>query len=132
MSTLSGVLFNRFVARNLSVLSLLVILVLPVMAQPPERSEPSVVTGQGSELVDPGEERKSLNEPVVQRIAVQSGFSAYVPRRWGIISCEVWNPTDQSHKLTIRANWKTEDLTTNAIQFTRNFTVPPKTVRVVS
>ena len=71
MSTLSGVLFNRFVARNLSVLSLLVILVLPVMAQPPERSEPSVVTGQGSELVDPGEERKSLNEPVVQRIAVQ-------------------------------------------------------------
>ena len=72
MSTLSGVLFNRFVARNLSVLSLLVILVLPVTAQPPERSEPSGVTGQGSGLVDPGEERKSLNEPVVQRIAVES------------------------------------------------------------
>ena len=132
MSTLSGVLFNRFVVRNLSVLSLLVLLVLPVMAQSPEESGSSAATEQGSDLVDPGEERKSFNEPVVQRIAVQSGFSAYIPRRWGIISCEVWNPTDQSHKLTIRANWKTEDLTTNAIQFTRNFTVPPKTVRVVS
>lgn len=132
MSYISDVLFHRFVVRNLSVVSLCVLLALPVIAQPPERPGTPVGPGQTGELVDPGPERKPLNEPVVQRIAVQSGFSAYIPRRWGIISCEVWNPTEESHDLTIRANWKTEDLTTNAIQFTRNFTVLPKTVRVVS
>tara|TARA_B100000945_G_scaffold227081_1_gene183745 strand:+ start:1151 stop:3829 length:2679 start_codon:yes stop_codon:yes gene_type:complete len=102
------------------------------MAQLPQDSSSPAGPEQGSALSDPGPQNKPLNEPVVQRIAVQAGFSAYVPRRWGIISCEVWNPTDESHDLTIRANWKTEDLTTNAIQFTRNFTVPPKVVRVVS
>ncbi len=79
MSTLSGVLFNRFVVRNLSVLSLLVLLVLPVMAQSPEDSDALAATGQGSDLVDPGEERKSFNEPVVQRIAVQPVFRLIYP-----------------------------------------------------
>ncbi len=130
MSNSSDSLFQRFALRNISAMSLLILLALPVLAQSPQGD--ATALPQGGELDDPGAEKKPLTEPVVQRIAVQSGFSAFVPRRWGILSCEVWNPTDQSHALTIRANWETEDLTTNAIQFTRNFTVPAKTVRVVS
>ena len=117
---------------HVSMLVCVVILVSPLVAQPPLPSETAPPSNEPAGLVDPGPQMETLTEPVVQRIAVQSGFSAYVPRRWGIISCEVWNPTAKSHEMIIRANWETEDLAKNAIQFTRKFSIPPKTVRVVS
>ena len=117
---------------HVSMLVCVVILVSPLVAQPPLPSETAPPSNGPAGLVDPGPQMETLTEPVVQRIAVQSGFSAYVPRRWGIISCEVWNPTAKSHEMIIRANWETEDLAKNAIQFTRKFSIPPNTVRVVS
>ncbi len=129
-----GLIFRPAV-RLMTVVAMMLGVSLPLLGQPAQDSgtaADSTNTAVSGEMQDPGPQKQNLNEPVVQRIAVQSGFSAYVPRRWGIISCEVWNPTAKSHDMTIRANWETEDPTKNAIQFTRNFTIPPMTLRVVS
>ena len=75
--------------------------------------------------------RKPLTEPVAQRIGVTSGFGSFIPDRWGILSAEVWNPTDREQKMSIKANWETENPADNAVQFTRTFIVPAMTRRVV-
>jgi hypothetical protein len=75
--------------------------------------------------------RKPLTEPVVQRIGVTSGFGSFVPSRWGILSAEVWNPTDREQKMSIKANWETDNPADNAVQFTRTFIVPSMTRRIV-
>ncbi|MEC7566117.1 MAG: hypothetical protein VX738_10580, partial [Planctomycetota bacterium] len=72
-----------------------------------------------------------LDAPVVQRLGVTSGFGSFIPNRWGVLSAEVSNPTDRSQKLTIRANWETDNPANNAVQFTRTFVVPAMTRRVV-
>ncbi len=132
----SGPVVIRMVKCKLSVMAWMCALAIPVLAQPgagdPATAQDSAPAAVDSGIQDPGPDNKPVNEPVVRRIAVQSGFSAYVPRRWGIISCEVWNPTNESQDMTIRANWETEDLAKNAIQFTRNFTIPAYTTRIIS
>ncbi|MFP6588130.1 MAG: hypothetical protein VB814_10820, partial [Pirellulaceae bacterium] len=75
--------------------------------------------------------RKPLTEPVVQRIGVTSGFGSFVPSRWGILSAEVWNPTDREQTMSIKANWETDNPADNAVQFTRTFIVPSMTRRIV-
>jgi hypothetical protein len=77
------------------------------------------------------ETRKPLTEPVVQRIGVTAGFGSFVPSRWGILSAEVWNPTDREQKMSIKANWETDNPADNAVQFTRTFIIPSMTRRIV-
>ncbi|MBT5598589.1 MAG: hypothetical protein HOJ62_08185, partial [Planctomycetaceae bacterium] len=76
--------------------------------------------------------RTPLTEPVIQRIGVTSGFGSFIPSRWGILSAEVWNPTDREQKMSIKANWDTvNNPDDNTVQFTRKFIVPSMTRRVV-